>query len=63
MDCALEAFGAERLMAGSDWPVCLLAGGYRRWWAALGEWTGGMSEAAQEQIFGLTATKVYRLDR
>ncbi len=30
-DAALEAFGPQRLMFGSDWPVCLLAGDYRRW--------------------------------
>ena len=35
LDAALEAFGAERLMAGSDWPVCLLASGYGQWWGAL----------------------------
>jgi L-fuconolactonase len=30
LDVALEAFGADRLLFGSDWPVCLLAGSYRR---------------------------------
>jgi L-fuconolactonase len=61
MDAALEAFGAERLMAGSDWPVCLLASGYGRWWGALREWAADMDEADREQIFGLTAKRVYRL--
>ena len=48
-------------MAGSDWPVCLLASGYGRWWGALREWAAGMDEADREQIFGLTAKRVYRL--
>jgi L-fuconolactonase len=61
MDAALEAFGAERLMAGSDWPVCLLASGYGRWWGALREWAADMGEGDREQIFGLTAKRVYRL--
>ena len=30
MDIALEAFGPGRLMFGSDWPVCLQAGGYQQ---------------------------------
>jgi L-fuconolactonase len=29
LDVAFEAFGYHRLMFGSDWPVCLLAGNYR----------------------------------
>ncbi|HZL27163.1 MAG TPA: amidohydrolase family protein [Acidobacteriaceae bacterium] len=61
MDAALEAFGAERLMAGSDWPVCLVASDYGRWWETLREWAAGMREADREQIFGLTAKRVYRL--
>lgn len=61
MDAALEAFGAERLMAGSDWPVCLLASGYGRWWGALREWATDLDEVDREQIFGLTAKKVYLL--
>lgn len=61
MDAAMEAFGAERLMAGSDWPVCLLASGYARWWSAIEEWMRDMSSGAQEQIMGVTAQRVYRL--
>lgn len=61
MDAALEAFGAERLIAGSDWPVCLLASGYGRWWEALREWAAGIDEGEREQIFGLTAKRIYQL--
>ena len=61
LDAALEAFGAERLMAGSDWPVCLLASTYQRWWATLREWCGSLSEDERAKILGGTAWTVYRL--
>lgn len=62
LDVALEAFGVERLIAGSDWPVCLLASGYERWWDTLRDWAADMGEADREKIFGLTAKRVYRLE-
>jgi L-fuconolactonase len=61
LDAALEAFGPERLMAGSDWPVCLIATGYSRWWSTLKEWSMQWSNAQQEQFFAGTAQRVYRL--
>jgi len=60
-DVALDTFGIERLMAGSDWPVCLLACGYKRWWDILREWTAEMSESQIERFFGLNAIKAYGL--
>jgi L-fuconolactonase len=60
-DVALEAFGIERLMAGSDWPVCLLACGYKRWWDILRQWMAEMSEEHNERFFALNAIKAYGL--
>jgi L-fuconolactonase len=60
-DIALEAFGMERLLAGSDWPVCLLACGYKRWWDILRQWTAQFSEQEQKQFLGLNAKKAYGL--
>jgi L-fuconolactonase len=60
-DVALEAFGIERLMAGSDWPVCLVACGYKRWWDILRQWTAEMSEKQIERFFALNAFKAYGL--
>lgn len=62
LDTALEAFGPHRLMAGSDWPVCLLASGYDRWWDVVREWSKDLSAAESEMILGGTAERVYRLD-
>jgi L-fuconolactonase len=57
----LEWFGPDRLMFGSDWPVCTLASDYRRVHAAATELLAGLSATEQEAIFGGTATRVYGL--
>ncbi|HEY1922257.1 MAG TPA: amidohydrolase family protein [Tepidisphaeraceae bacterium] len=60
-DIALDAFGPARLIAGSDWPVCLVACGYKRWWDIQRQWAAGLSDAEQEQFLGLNAVKAYSL--
>jgi L-fuconolactonase len=61
LDTVVEAFGANRLMAGSDWPVCLLATSYSRWWQALRQFFSPCSEAERTAIFGGTALRAYNL--
>ncbi|MET8264810.1 amidohydrolase family protein [Micromonospora arida] len=58
---AIVRFGPERLMFGSDWPVCLLAGSYGRIRAALHQVLPPLTEAASQAIFGGTAARVYQL--
>jgi L-fuconolactonase len=58
----VEAFGTERIMYGSDWPVSLLAASYDEQVEVLekalpGTWT----EAERERLFGLNAKEFYRL--
>jgi L-fuconolactonase len=60
-DVVLEAFGAERLMFGSDWPVALLASGYQRWVETVEAWTAGLTEMEREGIWGGNAVRVYGL--
>jgi L-fuconolactonase len=62
LDVAVEAFGPGRLMAGSDWPVCLVASGYAGWFDMLRQYFTGFSEAERDAIFGGTAIEVYGLD-
>jgi L-fuconolactonase len=62
LDVVVEAFGVKRLMAGSDWPVCLLASEYGRWFDVLGEHFAGFSESERDAVFGGTATEVYGLE-
>jgi L-fuconolactonase len=58
---ALEKFGPDRLMFGSDWPVCLLAAPYDRVVNALQEALGPITAAEREKIFGGTAIRFYGL--
>jgi L-fuconolactonase len=48
-------------MFGSDWPVCLIAGGWNRWAAAVEELVGELSAAEQDAVLAGTATRFYRL--
>jgi L-fuconolactonase len=61
LDTVFDAFGAARLMMGSDWPVCLLATEYAEWFGFLDHYTAAMNEQEREQFCGGTATRVYRL--
>ncbi len=63
VDTVLECFGPKRLMVGSDWPVCTVATTYAGWFEALQLLLRGLSSSEKEQIFGRTATDVYRLDQ
>jgi L-fuconolactonase len=58
---ALDLFGPERLMFGSDWPVCELAGTYGQVLDALREALGPLSDSERELIFGGVAARFYRL--
>ncbi len=61
IDHAINVFGVDRLMFGSDWPVCLLAGDYARVWA---ETNRALAEHSTDQIaaiLGGTAERVYKL--
>ena len=57
-ETVLEAFGADRVMFGSDWPVCTLAASYDRWVEAAEALVG---PADHEMIFGETARRTYTL--
>ncbi len=61
LDAALEAFGPERLMFGSDWPVCLLACDYAGWYHLARDFASDLSASEQDRIFGGTAAEAYRL--
>jgi L-fuconolactonase len=58
---ALDVFGAERCMYGSDWPVCLVAGSYGRVVEALQLCVAERTSDEREWIFGRSATEAYRL--
>jgi L-fuconolactonase len=59
----VETFGPDRLMFGSDWPVCLLAASYEKVLASTRFALAGLSDVEVARVFGQTATVVYGLDR
>lgn len=59
---ALDMFGPDRLMFGSDWPVCLLAASYEQVFGALDVMVNGLSMHERESIFSGTAIRVYHLN-
>jgi L-fuconolactonase len=61
MDAVLELFGPERLMFGSDWPVCLLAAPYAQVAGIVEEWAAKLSASERDALWGDTARRVYRL--
>ncbi len=60
-DTVLEAFGPQRLMFGSDWPVCLVACGYARWYSLVAGWIQKLSPDERTRILGGTAVEAYDL--
>ncbi len=61
LDVALEAFGPQRLLVGSDWPVCLLAGNYGDVVAIVTDYIALLSREEQRAILGGTAVRCYGL--
>jgi L-fuconolactonase len=61
LNVVFGAFGADRLMFGSDWPVCLLAATYRQVKQLIEEYVKGFSQSDKEGIFGGNAARFYGL--
>jgi len=63
VDVALAAFGPQRLMFGSDWPVCLVAATYEQVLNTARAVTSGLSDTERNQVFRSTAIRAYGLHR
>ena len=57
----LEAFGEERVLFGSDWPVALLASSYRRWYETLEALTARLPTSARPKLWARNAQHFYRM--
>lgn len=57
----LDCFGTERVMLGSDWPVCTLAGSYREVMGIALDYVSELSKTEQEQIYCRNAIECYQL--
>jgi L-fuconolactonase len=62
IETALEAFGPQRLIFGSDWPICLLSSQYERWVRAAQKLISTLSPVEKAQIMGETALAAYGLE-
>jgi predicted TIM-barrel fold metal-dependent hydrolase len=58
---AIASFGWDRVLFGSDWPVCTLSASYQQWVEALQAITQGAGEVNQRKLFHDNAVRVYRL--
>ncbi|MDB5250210.1 MAG: amidohydrolase [Segetibacter sp.] len=61
LDAVLEAFGINRIMFGSDWPVCLVAGNYEEVAGIVEDYFSSFSQEEQDKVFALNATRFYNL--
>lgn len=61
LDVVFDAFGTDRLMFGSDWPVILVSGSYVQWKSLLEKYMENYSEEDREKVFGANAIAFYGL--
>jgi L-fuconolactonase len=61
LEVMLEAFGSNRLLYGSDWPVCLVAAGYDRQFAIVQKFIQPLSVSEKKRILGENAERFYNL--
>jgi L-fuconolactonase len=61
LDIVTDAFGMQRLLYGSDWPVCLVAASYERMMAPVKEYYSNFSAAEQAALFGQNAAAFYHV--
>ncbi|WP_344744794.1 amidohydrolase family protein [Streptosporangium vulgare] len=59
VDHAIEVFGPDRLMFGSDWPVAILAGDYAKVWRETGVLLAGLGGNDRAAVLGGTAARFY----
>lgn len=61
LDVCLEAFGEDRLMFGSDWPVCLLSADYTSTAGIVTAWAHALDEGQRRKLFGENAARFYSI--
>ena len=61
INVVLDAFGEERVLFGSDWPVALLASPYHRWYETLEALTAGLPVSARRKLWAGNAQRFYRV--
>lgn len=62
LDVVFEAFGARRIMVGSDWPVCMLAASYGEVMEIVSRYVGPLSDEDKAAVLGDNAARFYKLE-
>jgi len=62
LDVIFEAFGTDRLLYGSDWPVVLLSGIYVQWRSLIDKYMENIEEEEKEKVMGGNAVAFYGLN-
>jgi len=62
LDLVVDAFGVDRLLYGSDWPVCLLAGEYKEVLQIIENYFQNFSEEDRQKIMGGNTARIYKLN-
>lgn len=62
LDVIFEFFGTDRIVFGSDWPVMLLSGNYKKWKDLVEKYMNGFSEEEKEKVFMQNAINFYNLN-
>ena len=61
IDVVVNAFGSDRIMFGSDWPVCLVAASYQQTLGIVKQYFSPFTQNEQDKFFGANATRFYSL--
>jgi len=61
LDVVFESFGTDRLMFGSDWPVCTLAASYEETKQVLESYVSNLTNLQRKAVFELNAQECYQL--
>lgn len=61
LDVVMDAFGSERILIGSDWPVCLVAGKYSEVMQVVTDYISTFTEKEQALMLGENAAKAYKI--
>ncbi len=61
LDTIVNLFGTERVLYGSDWPVCTLSASYRETYNIVKKYFDSFSHGEQDNFFGMNAQRFYRL--
>ena len=61
LDAVVEMFGIDRILYGSDWPVCILSASYEDMYGIATGYLSKFTQSEQEKVFGGNAARFYKL--